>query len=854
MRVSRLTRAWADLRERLPRSGLQYIALEKLGDRRVPQLPQSIRILLEAALRRGGDSAEALLDFQRCAGKADIAWLPPRVLLQDLSGIPALVDLCAMRDAVQSRGGDPRRVQPLAPVDLVVDHSISVDVAGRKDALKRNMEIELQRNQQRFKFLKWAQQSFENFNLVPPGLGIVHQVHCESLARMVMRQEDLVFPDACIGTDSHTTMVNGLGLLGWGVGGLEVEAAMLGQPMSMRLPEVVGLELSGALRVGTTATDLVLTVTERLRAANVVGKLVEVFGPGAEALSVTDRLTVANMAPECGATCILFPLDEKTLDYLRFTGRQEQHVELVEEYYRSNGLFGAEAFQGVAYSEVVSLDLGHVEPCMAGPKRPQDRVPLTELKSSFRTALALPAPEGFGASEGEAHGQLAIAAITSCTNTSNPSVLMAAGLLAKKAVALGCEVPGYVKTSLAPGSKVVTSYLEAAGLLEPLEALGFHVVGYGCTTCMGNSGALHPEAQAASERGAVLAAVLSGNRNFEGRVHLAVKANYLASPPLVVAAALAGRIDVDFASEPLGRTSDGRAVYLKDLWPSFEEVEEAMLHVRTEMFTSVYSQEAGAAWAPDSEPSEGSVTYDWGESTFLTRPPLLDRQPGPLRDAFCLLLLGDSVTTDHICPNSAILSGPAFDYLRSKGVEPKDMGSFGARRGNADVMVRGAFANPRILNKVVDRRGPWALHVPSGEEMHVFDAAQRYQEEGYDLVVIAGKEYGSGSSRDWAAKGPALLGVRAVLAESFERIHRANLVGMGILPLTFAGTIPELSGRERLRLHLPQELRPGAGVEVEAQGPEGHFRFTTTLRLDTEVEVEYFKCGGILPYVLQSML
>lgn len=851
-------RCWATLP-----SGLKFLSLEKLEDPRVRKLPLSLRILLEASVRHcdGLKVTEAhvdsLLNFQDTAGKAEFAWIPPRVLLQDLSGIPVLIDLCAMRDAVQSRGGDPSRVNPLRRVDLVVDHSVSVDVAGRPDALRRNMEIEMERNSDRFQFLKWAQQSFQNFNLVPPGSGIVHQVHCERLAEVALVQDGVVFPDACVGTDSHTTMINGMGIYGFGCGGLEVEAAMLGQPTASLIPEVVGLELTGQLAPGVTATDLVLTVTELLRQQRVVGKVVEVFGSGAE----------------CGATCILFSVDSRTLQYLQMTGREKAHVDRVEEYYRASGLFGAAAFEAVTYSSVTHLDLASVVPCMAGPKRPQDRIPLGELKKSFHTALTQPSghsgfgldPDSLGPKVLELenrsvtvnHGQLAIAAITSCTNTSNPSVLLAAGLLAKKAVQRGLRTPEHVKTSLAPGSRVVTRYLEAAGLSGPLEALGFHTVGYGCTTCMGNSGDVDPALQAAADQGLITAAVLSGNRNFEGRVHLSVKANYLASPPLVVAAALAGRVDIDFETEALGLDPDGREVFLSDVWPTPEEVAAAVFEfVRPEFFESEYALEASSTWSA-LEGAVGSVTYPWDpENTFIASPPFFQRPAGPIRDAYCLMLLGDSVTTDHICFNGAIRDGPALDFLRAAGVEKKDVGSYGARRGNASVMVRGTFSNPRILNKALDRTGPWALHVPSGEVLHPFDAAARYREDGYDLIIVAGSEYGTGSSRDWAAKGTALLGVRAVLAESFERIHRANLAGMGVLPLVFPGAAAlGLTGTERFRLQLPEDLRPGMDVAVESVSAGGEKQcFTAVLRLDTEVEIAYWKQGGILPYVLESML
>jgi len=865
--------SYDNYRATLPVSGKAYYALDKLGDERVSRLPYCMRVLLEASLRTCDGLAitsrdvEAVLDFEGGAGHIDINWKPPRVIMQDLSGIPALIDLCVMRDALVAQGGDATKVNPLSPVDLVVDHSVIVDVARRPDALKMNMEIEFDRNQERFQFLKWAQGSFQNFNLVPPGSGIVHQVHCENLARVVMVEDELAFPDACVGTDSHTPMVNGLGVIGWGVGGIEAEAAMLGQPMSMVLPEVVGFELTGALQPGVTATDAVLTVTKLLREYGVVGKFVEFFGPGGDSLAVTDRMTIANMCPEYGATVGYFPIDGKTLDYLRVTGRSEKHIALIEEYTKANGLFGIGDAAGIRYTSCVSLDLSTVVPCVAGPKRPQDLIPLPKLKQDFDSALTnAVGHKGFGLDqttastpvvvEGAAvtHGQLAIAAITSCTNTSNPSVLMAAGLLAEKAVSLGLSTPAHVKTSLAPGSTVVTRYLEAAGLQEHLDTLGFHTVGYGCTTCMGNSGEVVPLMQAASDQGAITAAVLSGNRNFEGRVHLSVKANYIASPPLVVAAALAGRI-IDFETEPLGQGKAG-PVFLRDVWPSPEAVGVAVTKfVRPEMFREVYgSLKGGERWEA-LEAGEG-LTYAWDpESTYITRPPFLDRHQTPIGEAYCLLLLGDSVTTDHISPVSPIRGGPAFDHLSERGVKAKDMSSFGARRGNSDVMVRGTFANPRVANQLVEKSGPWTLHVPSRETVGIFEASQRYQEAGQDLIVVAGKEYGTGSSRDWAAKGTALLGVRAVLAKSFERIHRSNLVGMGVLPLAFEGAEEVgLNGLEKFSLRLPEKLAPGAAVEVVAIAEDGKSKksFTAKLRLDTEMEIVYWRHGGILPYVLST--
>eukprot|EP00927_Polykrikos_kofoidii_P061895 TRINITY_DN56719_c0_g1_i1.p1 TRINITY_DN56719_c0_g1~~TRINITY_DN56719_c0_g1_i1.p1 ORF type:complete len:891 (+),score=148.91 TRINITY_DN56719_c0_g1_i1:53-2725(+) len=861
-------------RATLPASQHSYYALDKLNDPRVKTLPFCIRSLLETALRTCDDiavtkkDAAAILDFANQAGKADINWTPPRVILQDLSGIPVLIDLCAMRDAIVTAGGDPTKVNPLSPVDLVVDHSVVIDVGRQPDALKRNMEIEMERNRERFEFLKWAQQSFDNFNLIPPGGGIVHQVHCERLARGVMVKDGVAYPDGCVGTDSHTPMVNGLGIVGWGVGGIEAEAAMLGQPMSMVLPEVVGLELTGKMQPGITATDVVLTVTQLLRQHGVVGKFVEFFGPGAASLPVTDRMTIANMAPEYGATLSFFPIDSHTLDYLRLTGRPEAQVALVQEYAEANSMFDIGSAEGIKYSSVARLDLSEVVPCLAGPKRPQDRVSLKDLKSDFTKALtAEQGLKGFGLSAEEAskpvkvgdrevnHGQLAIAAITSCTNTSNPSVLLAAGLVAKKAVEKGLSTPEYVKTSLAPGSRVVTKYLEAAGLQRYLDVLGFYTAGYGCTTCMGNSGDVFPLMQGASDNGAVTSAILSGNRNFEGRVHLSVKANYITSPPLVVAGALAGRIDIDFETEAIGHGTHG-PVFLRDVWPTPAEVEEAVrTFVRPEMFQDVYgNSHAGADW--EALPVGKGVTYTWNaESTYIVKPPFLELTQEPIGEAQCLLFMGDSVTTDHISPVSPIRTGPAFDHLLERGVKKKEMSSFGARRGNSEVMVRGTFANPRVFNKLAGEAGNKTVHIPSGEQMTVYDAAMRYKAEGRDLVVVAGKEYGTGSSRDWAAKGTRLLGIRAVIAESFERIHRSNLVGMGVLPITFAGAGEfGLTGRELYKIDMPKEVKPGASVQVTATAEDGSSKvFPATVRLDTEMEVINWKSGGILPYVLSTM-
>jgi aconitate hydratase len=820
----------------------------------------------------------------------DVPWKPPRVVMQDLSGIPAIIDLSAMRDAVASLGGNPSRVNPLSPVDLVVDHSIIVDVARTSSALQRNEELEFQRNEERYAFLKWAKTAYDSMVIVPPGSGIIHQVNCEYLARVVMEQDGIAYMDGCIGTDSHTTMVNGVGVMGWGVGGIEAEAVMLGQPMSMVLPEVVGFRFTGRLSPGATATDLVLTVTKALRShpGGVVGKFVEFFGEGVRSLAVTDRMTIANMCPEYGATMGYFSIDEFTLEYLRATGRTDEKLALIENYCKANGLFDIGEADGIQYSSTLELDLSRVVPCVAGPKRPHDYVALSSLKQDFVGCLASKRGfKGFGLKEEQVsqtftveadgqkyevtHGSLAVAAITSCTNTSNPMVMIAAGLLAKRAFELGLSTPAYVKTSLAPGSKVVTEYLKSAGLEKYLDALGFHLVGYGCTTCVGNSGEVHPGMQAASDEGIVTAAILSGNRNFEGRVHLSCKANYLASPPLVVAGAIAGTVGVDFYKEPLGIGNRGKEVFLRDVWPSADEVESVMrAHVRPEMFRDVYGQIAEGSLTWEALEAPKGQMYCWDlKSTYIAKSPFLEGVPKEVSDlnlqvtddAYCLLLLGDSITTDHISPVSKIMPGtPAARYLSDAGVDKKDWSNFGARRGNAEVMVRGTFANPQIINQLLGGEvGPRTVHVPTGDVLHVYDAAQRYQKEDADLVVIAGSDYGTGSSRDWAAKGTQLLGVKAVIARSFERIHRSNLVGMGIVPLAFHNGDDAvklgLTGLERFAVKLPKDLQPGCDVEVTVSAADKSKRnFMTTLRLDTSVEITYYQHGGILPYVMRDLL
>ena len=859
------------------------------------RLPFTIRVLLEAVLRNVDGELVTQADVRNLAGweaaapkQVELPFMPARVILQDFTGVPAVVDLASMRAAVKRLGGDPARINPLVPVDLVIDHSVQVDVFGSPDALRRNAAIEFERNRERYEFLRWGQKAFANFRVVPPATGIVHQVNLEFLAKVVLLKseggESVAMPDTLVGTDSHTTMINGLGVLGWGVGGIEAEAAMLGQPLYMVTPQVVGFRLSGKLHEGMTATDLVLTVTQMLRKRGVVEKFVEFYGPGLAEMSLPDRATIANMAPEYGATCGFFPVDEETLAYLRKTGRTPAEAELVERYTKEQGLFRTASSPDPIFSDTLELDLGTVEPSLAGPKRPHDRVPLSQMKESFRKALTAPVKErGFGLAPGDAgkavavevrgrgtelrHGSVVIAAITSCTNTSNPSVMLGAGLLARNAVRRGLRVPPHVKTSLAPGSKVVTEYLRQAGLLPDLETLGFHLVGYGCTTCIGNSGPLPLEVSKAINDGKlVAAAVLSGNRNFEGRVNPDVKANYLASPPLVVAYALAGTTDVDLATEPIGTATDGSPVRLADIWPSQKEVAGLEAKVGAEMFRASYGNvfDGNPDW--NAIPVKGGDLFEFREeSTYIQEPPFfqeLTPQAPPLTGARVLAVLGDSVTTDHISPAGDIaLSSPAGRFLVSRGIEKKDFNSYGSRRGNDRVMVRGTFANIRLKNAMVPGvEGGVTVHVPSGERMDIYDAAERYRAEKTPLVVIAGKEYGSGSSRDWAAKGTLLLGVRAVIAESFERIHRSNLVGMGVLPLQFKeGESAEslgLTGQEKLTIRgLTGAIAPRQEVTVEverASGPKS--AFAATVRLDTPVEVNYYRNGGILHTVLRKML
>ena len=812
--------------------------------------------------------------------------------MQDFTGVPAIVDLAAMRTAVARLGGDPHKINPQAPVDLVIDHSVQVDFFASPDALRRNADLEFQRNRERYEFLRWGQKAFANFRVVPPATGIVHQVNLEYLADVVLAGEEdgarLAFPDTLVGTDSHTTMINGLGVVGWGVGGIEAEAAMLGQPIDLVTPDVIGFKLDGALPEGVTATDLTLTITQMLRKKGVVEKFVEFYGPGLDALSLPDRATISNMAPEYGATIGFFPVDQETLNYLHLSGRSPEVIERVERYCKEQGLFRSAETPDPEFTDTLSLDLGSVEPSLAGPKRPQDRVTLGEVKRSFRSALAAPVKErGFelkekdierkvtigtnGGSVEMRHGAVVIAAITSCTNTSNPSVMVGAGLLAKKAIERGLKVKSYVKTSLAPGSRVVTEYLEKANLLEPLAAAGFNVVGYGCTTCIGNSGPLPGEVvKAISSADLVAAAVISGNRNFEGRVHPAVRANYLASPPLVVAYALAGTVDIDLSSEPLGTGSDGKPVYLRDIWPTPLEINQAVAQAITpEMFKDKYSAVFSGNETWNDIQADESELYPWDPaSTYIQEPPFfqnLTREVSPIRPiagARVLALLGDSITTDHISPAGSIaVDSPAGKFLLEHNVPQRDFNSYGSRRGNDRVMTRGTLANIRLKNRLVPGvEGGYTIHQPDNTQMSIYDAAMKYRQEGIPLIILAGKEYGSGSSRDWAAKGANLLGVKAVIAESFERIHRSNLVGMGVLPLQFmpgeSADSLELSGAEIFDIAgLDDEVKPNSTLTVKARKADGaEITFQATARLNTALEVTYYRNGGILHTVLRDLL
>ena len=874
-------------------------ALQKRGLGQIDRLPFSIRVLLEAVLRNCDGFQISEDDVKNLAGwdaKAvaphEVPFKPYRVVLQDFTGVPAVVDLAAMRSAMERIGGDPNKINPLIPVDLVIDHSVQVDFFGSEGALVQNVEREFERNKERYEFLRWGQQAFDNFGVVPPNVGIVHQVNLEYLARVVAMGKDeqgpVAMPDTLVGTDSHTTMINGLGVLGWGVGGIEAEANMLGQPLYMLMPEVIGFELTGELPSGATATDMVLRVVEILRAEGVVGKFVEFFGTGMNAMSVADRATIANMAPEYGATMGFFPVDDLTLHYMRQTGRSKENVELVERYCKEQGLFRLDDGPALNYTKTVSLDLSTVEPSMAGPKRPQDRVPVASMKKAFNESLTAPvgasgfglAPEALsrtghvsnnGASTDITHGAVVIAAITSCTNTSNPSVMVGAGLLAKKAAERGLTVPSHVKTSLAPGSRVVTDYLNKAGLSESLDKLGFNTVGYGCTTCIGNSGPLpEPVAAAIQEGDLIASAVLSGNRNFEGRVNPLTKANYLASPPLVVAYALAGTTDIDLNTEPLGKDTNGEDVYLKDVWPSAEEIRETIAAcIQPEMFTNEYEAAVSGNDMWNAIEAAGGALYPWDEkSTYIHHPPFLDSVTAeavpdiaPIKGAKVLALLGDSVTTDHISPAGAIATdGPAGRYLQENGVPIREFNSFGSRRGNDRVMVRGTFANIRIRNQLAPgTEGGVTRYLPTGETMSIYDASMKYQADNVPLVVLAGKEYGTGSSRDWAAKGTMMLGVKAVITTSFERIHRSNLVGMGVLPLEFAdgGSWQSLglTGEESYDIDgLSNDLEPRSLITVVATAEDGKkTEFECRVRIDTPVELQYYQNGGILPTVLRNL-
>ncbi|KAG2696538.1 hypothetical protein I3760_07G063100 [Carya illinoinensis] len=884
----------------------KYYSLPALDDPRIDKLPYSIKILLESAIRNCDEfevkskDVEKIIDWENTSPKqVEIPFKPARVLLQDFTGVPAVVDLACMRDAMNRLGGNSNKINPLVPVDLVIDHSVQVDVARSENAVQANMEFEFQRNKERFGFLKWGSNAFHNMLVVPPGSGIVHQVNLEYLGRVVFNTDGMLYPDSVVGTDSHTTMIDGLGVAGWGVGGIEAEAAMLGQPMSMVLPGVVGFKLLGRLRDGVTATDLVLTVTQMLRKHGVVGKFVEFYGEGMSELSLADRATIANMSPEYGATMGFFPVDHVTLQYLKLTGRSDDTIAMIESYLRANNMFVDYTEPQVerVYSSSLELNLEDVEPCISGPKRPHDRVPLREMKADWFACLdnrvgfkgfAVPKESQnkavdftfHGTPAQLRHGDVVIAAITSCTNTSNPSVMLGAALVAKKACELGLEVKPWIKTSLAPGSGVVTKYLQRSGLQKYLNQLGFHIVGYGCTTCIGNSGDLDEAVASAITENVtkllilyiipdiVAAAVLSGNRNFEGRVHPLTRANYLASPPLVVAYALAGTVNIDFETEPIGLGKDGKKIFFRDIWPSNEEVANVVQSsVLPDMFRATYEAitKGNPMWNQLSVPS--GTLYSWDPtSTYIHEPPYFKEMsmspPGlhGVKNAYCLLNFGDSITTDHISPAGSIhKDSPAARYLLERGVDRRDFNSYGSRRGNDEIMARGTFANIRLVNKLLKGEvGPKTIHIPTGEKLSVFDAAMRYKSEGHETVILAGAEYGSGSSRDWAAKGPMLLGVKAVIAKSFERIHRSNLVGMGIIPLCFkpgedAETLG-LTGHERYSIHLPSsvnEIRPGQDLAVVTDNGKS---FTCTLRFDTEVELAYFDHGGILQYVIRNLI
>lgn len=858
--------------------------LSKQSD--IGRLPYSLKILLENLLRLEDGvnvvqkDIDALINWSpNVQSENEIAFTPARVILQDFTGVPAVVDLAAMRDAMDKLGGKPAQINPLSPVELVIDHSVMVDYYGTEDAFKQNVMMEFGRNEERYAFLRWGQTAFQNFRVVPPGTGIVHQVNLEYLASVIFSSESngewLAYPDTLVGTDSHTTMINGLGVLGWGVGGIEAEAAMLGQPITMLIPEVIGFKLTGKMQEGTTATDLVLTITEMLRRKHVVGKFVEFFGDGLDGLPIADRATIANMAPEYGATCGIFPIDAETLDYLRLSGRDENQIKLVEDYAKKQGFFRTTGCREAEYTDILNLDLSTIEPCMAGPRRPQDRIALKKSKERFQTLLSEQnistktakitlKEDTFSLTDGD----VVIAAITSCTNTSNPDVMIGAGLLAKHALEKGLKVKPWVKTSFAPGSQVVSDYLEKAGLMSPLDTLGFNLVGYGCTTCIGNSGPLlEPISQGIKENNLSVSAVLSGNRNFEGRIHPEVRFAYLASPPLVVAYALAGTMNIDFYQEPLGFDKSNQPVFLKDIWPSIQEIQQAIQSsVKAEMFTKRYNQvfDGGERWHNLKIPK--GERFQWEESsTYVKLPPFFENmtaKPLPIaniKNARVLALLGDSVTTDHISPAGDInKNSPAGLYLQSLGIKPDDFNSYGSRRGNHEVMMRGTFANIRLKNLLVEgTEGNWTRHLPDGEKMTIFDAAERYRKEQRPLIIIAGKEYGTGSSRDWAAKGTRLLGVQAVIAESYERIHRSNLIGMGVLPLEF---LPEenakrlnLTGYEIYSIDLHNLLPKGEVMVTVVNDSDVTRQFSVRVRIDTPKEMEYYLHGGILHYVLRQL-
>jgi aconitate hydratase len=873
--------------------GKRGVCLANLEDPRVKRLPFSIRVLLESAVRNCDHFAittkdlQNILDWEKTSRtETEIAFKPARVLLQDFTGVPAVVDLASMRDCMTRLGGDANKINPLVKVDLVIDHSVQVDAHRNDQALEKNEAKEYERNAERFEFLKWGATAFKNLQIVPPGSGIVHQVNLEYLAKVVFDQENQLVVDSCVGTDSHTTMINGLGILGWGVGGIEAEAVMLGQPISMKLPEVIGFELKNDLNTGVTATDLVLTVTEMLRKRGVVGKFVEFYGPGIKRISLATRATIANMSPEYGATCGFFPPDEVSIDFLRSTGRNPEEVQQAEAHLREAQLFRGvdDNHQEVQYTDTLSLDLSTVRPCLAGPKRPQDRVLLDDMPSTFKACLTNPQGgfQSFGLKDvnveesrtiemdGQSytlkHGFLAIAAITSCTNTSNPEVMIGSGLVAKNAIKMGLSVAPYVKTSLSPGSGVVDVYLKESGLYEHLKACGFYVTGFGCQTCIGNSGDIDPRVSAVTDS-LVASAVLSGNRNFEGRVHPETKANFLASPPLVVAYALAGRVDIDFATEPI-QTVGGKPVFLRDIWPSTEDIQEVLTqYLKPEYYTQTYARilEGTDRWK--NLVTDAGNTYQWKPtSTYIHEPPYfktMTNEVPPITSISkgrVLLNLGDSVTTDHISPAGNIArTSSAAKFLAAKGVGPTELNSYGSRRGNDEVMARGTFANIRLNNKMVDKSGPFAIHLPTGFIGDVFECAEKYGQEKTPLVVLAGAEYGSGSSRDWAAKGPSIMGVRCVIAKSFERIHRSNLVGMGILPLEFlAGEGADelgLTGQEELSIALDDDtLSPGCMINVQVSTPEATREITVKSRIDTAVEIEYYKNGGILHYVIRKLM